>query len=691
MTPADETTRLAALDSYDILDTPAEAGFDDLVLLASRACATPVALVSFVGVDRQWFKARVGFDACETPLDQSVCRHVVDERRLLVIPDLTRDPRTAANTLVTQDPFIRFYAGAPLIADSGDALGALCVIDTEPRPGGLTASQEEMLLALARQVMSQIELRRALRRVSAQEAALTALNAQIGKRVEETVQERDRLWRNSLDILLTMDASGIFHSVSPAVTAILGWKPEEMIGRTVMDFVIPDDRALTTDALATATHEELPVTENRFRHKDGGHRWISWVAAPEGGLIFATGRHITAAREQAALLAKAEDALRQSQKMEAVGQLTGGIAHDFNNLLTGISGSLERMQVRIAQGRIGEVGRYVNAALGASQRAAALTHRLLAFSRRQTLDPRPVAVNRLIGEIEEMIRRAVGPEIEVEVVGAGGLWLTLADANQLENALLNLCINARDAMPDSGRLTIETANKWLDDRAARERDLPAGQYISICVTDTGTGMSQDVIEHAFEPFFTTKPLGVGTGLGLSMIYGFARQSGGQVRIYSEVGQGTTMCIYLPRYVGEVDSAPEEALLSAAAEAQPGETVLVVDDEPLVRMLVVEVLEEAGFKALAAEDGATGLTLLRSDARIDLLITDVGLPGGMNGRQLADAARVGRPDLKVLFVTGYAENAVVGNGHLDPHMSILTKPFAIAALGEKISEIMGPRG
>ena len=260
-----------------------------------------------------------------------------------------------------------------------------------------------------------------------------------------------------------------------------------------------------------------------------------------------------------------EERLRQSQKMEAVGQLTGGLAHDFNNLLTGISGSMEMMKTRMAQGRTQEFDRYFMAAQGALKRAAALTHRLLAFSRRQTLDPQPTNTNRLILGLEELVRRTMGPSIEVEVVGASGVWPILVDPNQLENAILNLCINARDAMPDGGKLTIETANKWLDERAARQQDLPVGQYVSVCVTDTGTGMPPDVVAKAFEPFFTTKPLGEGTGLGLSMVYGFARQSGGQVRIYSEVGQGTTMCIYLPRHNADA-TADEEPIISSPPQA-----------------------------------------------------------------------------------------------------------------------------
>lgn len=386
-------------------------------------------------------------------------------------------------------------------------------------------------------------------------------------------------------------------------------------------------------------------------------------------------------------LQSAHAALRQSQKMEAVGQLTGGIAHDFNNLLAGISGSLELIAKRMAQGRGAEIGRYVEAAQGAAQRAATLTQRLLAFSRRQTLAPRPTDANRLIGGIEDLIRRTVGPDIDLEVVGAGGLWLTEIDQSQLENALLNLCINARDAMaPGGGRLTIETANKWLDDRHALQRDLAAGQYISICVTDTGSGMTQDVIERIFEPFFTTKPIGQGTGLGLSMIHGFVRQSGGQIRVYSEPGLGTTMCLYLPRYHGS-PVASNPALSSPNPGSGHGETVLVIDDEPSVRSLVAEVLREHGFATLEAGDGPSGLRILNSGQRIDLLVTDVGLPGGLNGRQVADAARMRRPDLKILFITGYAENAAVGNGLLEPGMEVMTKPFAMMDLAAKVTTMI----
>ena len=344
----------------------------------------------------------------------------------------------------------------------------------------------------------------------------------------------------------------------------------------------------------------------------------------------------------------------------------------------------------MAQGRVSELDRYIAAAQGASERAAALTHRLLAFSRRQTLDPRAVQPNRLVEEMKELIGRTVGPQIQVGTVLAAGLWTTLCDPNQLENALLNLAINSRDAMPGGGRLTIETANVALDERDARARDMAPGQYVAVCISDTGAGMPPAVLARAFDPFFTTKPLGQGTGLGLSMIYGFAKQSGGQARITSEEGQGTTVRIYLPRHRGPAEEDAPPPPPAEATRARKGETVLIVDDEPTVRMLVGEVLEDLGYAVVEAADSVSGLRVLQSAVPIDLLITDVGLPGGMNGRQMADAARVVRPELKVLFITGYAENAAVGNGQLEPGMQVLTKPFLVEALASRIRALIAER-
>jgi len=391
--------------------------------------------------------------------------------------------------------------------------------------------------------------------------------------------------------------------------------------------------------------------------------------------------------ERTTELMRTEEQLRQAQKMEAVGQLTGGLAHDFNNLLAGISGSLELMQARIRKGQFGELERYIQVAQGATRRAAGLTHRLLAFSRQQTLTPKPTRVDQLVDGIEELVRRTIGPAIALEVVAADDLWPALIDPGQLENALLNLCINARDAMPDGGRITIAATNESLDAATAAAYGLPEGPYLSLCVTDTGTGMPPEVVARVFEPFFTTKPIGQGTGLGLSMIHGFAQQSGGQVRIHSEVGRGTAVRLYMPRHHGGVEGEAVPATPVDAGRALDGQTVLVVDDEPSVRMLVVEVLEDLGYTALQAQDSVAGLKILQSGARIDLLVTDVGLPGGMNGRQMADAARARRPDLKVLFITGYAEHGVLGSGQLEAGMHVLIKPFPVERLGTVIKELI----
>lgn len=512
-------------------------------------------------------------------------------------------------------------------------------------------------------------------------------NATLEQQVAERTADRNRLWQLSSDLMLVASFDGDIEAVNPAWTRILGWSEAELIGVPLFSLIHPEDLDHTiSGASGIASGQTYARFENRYRHKDGSYRDIVWAAGPGDEKIIAVGRDSTEERAAAKALTVAEDQLRQAQKMEAVGQLTGGLAHDFNNLLTGMMGNLELLQLRLARGKLDDAERFILAAQGAGRRAASLTQRLLAFSRRQTLDPKATDVNRLIIGMEDLLRRTVGPTNNIEVIGAGGLWTAMIDATQLESAILNLCINARDAMPDGGRLTIETGNKWLDERAARERDLPAGQYLSICVTDTGTGMTPETIERAFEPFYTTKPIGQGTGLGLSMIYGFARQSNGQVRIYSEVGEGTTICVYLPRYMGEALLPEEEEALAAAASAS-GETILVVDDEASIRHLIDEVLDEIGYTVIGAADGASGIKVLQSGAKIELLITDVGLPNGMNGRQVADAARTLRPGLKVLFITGYAENAAVGNGHLEPDMELLTKPFTMQALALKVADMM----
>ncbi len=526
------------------------------------------------------------------------------------------------------------------------------------------------------------------------ERELRELNESLESRVAARTRERDRIWLVSPDLLCVSDPDGRLISVNPAWTALLGWEPHEMLGRNTAWLEHEDDRLVTRAGTARiAAGEKALRFENRLRRSTGGYCWLCWVGVRDGEHLYCVARDITAEKATQAELARAQEQLRQSQKMEAVGQLTGGLAHDFNNLLTGIAGSLELLSTRVSQGRLADAERYIAAAQDAARRAAALTHRLLAFSRQQELEPTPTDVNRLIAGMDELICRTMGPEIEVAAEMAPGLWPILVDPNQLENALLNLCINARDAMPDGGKLLIVPTNHTLDAEEAAHRALPPGQFVSLCVSDTGTGMSPEVAARAFDPFFTTKPVGQGTGLGLSMIYGFARQSGGNVHITSEAGRGTTMCIYLPRHEPELAGAMP-VLPAAASAEQPGagprahgETVLVVDDDPTIRMLVTEVLEDLGYVAIEAADGARALAVLRSDARIDLLVTDVGLPGGLNGRQVADQGRLVRPGLRVLFMTGYAENAVLEQGYLAQGMDALRKPFAMDMLGGRIKKLI----
>ncbi|BBC73455.1 hybrid sensor histidine kinase/response regulator [Altererythrobacter sp. B11] len=517
-------------------------------------------------------------------------------------------------------------------------------------------------------------------RITAWVGTNTEIDAQ--KRAEEaSAQDRDRLWSISQDLMLVCDFSGVITAVNPSGQRLLGWSEEEMVGTPLTQYLHPDDQEATAAELSSLGAGSTTFAfENRYRTKDDDYRLLAWTAVPDGGRIHAVGRDVTEQRE-------VEEALRQSHKMEAVGQLTGGIAHDFNNLLQGITGSLDILGNRLAQGRTDDVQRWLTGAKNSAERAAALTHRLLAFSRRQPLDPRPVRANPLVSSMEDLLRRTLGEQVDLELVLAGGLWLTRCDPNQLESAILNLAINARDAMPEGGKLTIETCNAHLDNHyAALQRDVKPGQYVCICVTDTGTGMDKETIARAFEPFFTTKPIGQGTGLGLSMIYGFTRQSEGYARIYSEPGEGTTIKLYLPRHRGEERAEEPAGELAEAPKADDGEVVVVVEDEPVVRGLIVDVLNELGYQAIEAQDGREGLEVLRSDRRIDLLVTDIGLPG-LNGREVAAGGREVRPGLKVLFMTGYAENAALASGFLEPGMAMITKPFAMDMLASRIREIL----
>ncbi|UOF18454.1 hybrid sensor histidine kinase/response regulator [Pseudomonas syringae] len=534
-------------------------------------------------------------------------------------------------------------------------------------------------------------------------------------------EERDRL--NELLRIFTAAVPGVVYAkdlegrmlVANRGTAdLIGKPPEFFIGKTDLDFLDDQQQArilMETDRRIMQNNVSEQIEEQVNLADGSAAIWLSTKAPlldENGEVIGLIGSSIdVTARKKAEEAVRElnqtleqrieqavfereqiEDALRHSQKMDAVGQLTGGIAHDFNNLLAGISGSLELITKRLAQGRVGDVDRYVSVAQGAVRRAASLTHRLLAFSRRQTLSPRVTDVNGLIHDMEELIARTVGPEIDIKVVAQNDLWPALIDHAQLESSLLNLCLNARDAMPSGGRIIIETANASLEECTDPDHGIPAGEHLSIRVTDTGIGMSPDIAAKAFEPFFTTKAIGAGTGLGLSMVYGFVRQSGGQIRVESIEGQGTSVVMHLPRHTAENAPRPVEPEVIEEPPHHTGETVLIVDDEPSVRMLVAEVISGLGYNCLEAADAQSGLQILQSDTRIDLLISDIGLPGGMNGREMADAAGDCRPGLPTLFITGYAKTSVLDDCHLRPCTQVLTKPFGLDALAGRVTGLIG---
>ena len=515
----------------------------------------------------------------------------------------------------------------------------------------------------------------------ATEQALRELNADLERRVIERAQARGRTWNLSPDLLGALNSKGYFETSNPAWQTMLGWSEAEVASMSIFELLHPDDVEHTRAGFElTLVGQPAIRFVNRYRCKDGSHRYISWVGIQEDGYVYCTGRDITVEREAEMELSKAQDALRQAQKMEAIGQLTGGIAHDFNNLLTGIIGSLDLVRRRMASDNTADIPRLMDAASAAALRAAALTHRLLAFGRRQSLDTRPNDVNRIVGGVEDLLQRTMGERIELVCKLAGGLWTASTDANQLESALLNLAINARDAMPDGGRLTIETANVHLDGAyASLHEDMQPGEYVAVSVSDTGIGMAPEVLEKAMDPFFTTKPVGEGTGLGLSVIYGFIKQSRGHLRIYSEVGRGTTVKLFLPRATqNAVDLQP----VALEIPRGRGETILVVEDDATVRSIISDVLQDLGYNVLTASDARIAIPFLQSKKTIDLLISDVILPH-INGRKLAEIARTSRPTLKVLFVSGYSEDAIVRDDLLDASMDMLTKPFALDVLGAKV--------
>ena len=673
----------------------------DVMLAAAESLGRHlmVGRVGYAEIDETGHYATVAHDWSNGDMPSFTGRHRLDDFGLKRMTAL-RAGRSArfddvlSDRLAVGEDVVRAFdavgtraaISVPLVKDGRFAAGFF-VHSREPRHW--TDEDEALVREVAERIWASVARARA---EAALRQAMESLEKQVTERTAALRASKARLrtmFETSQQFQGLLGIDGTLLEVNATALEAIGAKLEDVIGKHVSDtpwFAATPGMPETLRAAVSMAAKGRIARQDILVKLPSGWRSFDFLLRPirdEHGAIVAIASEAveTTGRRQA------EEALRQSQKMEAVGQLTGGIAHDFNNLLQGITGSLDMVQQRIAQGRIGELDRLIVGAMNSANRAAALTHRLLAFSRRQPLDPKPVRANSLIGSMEDLLRRTMGETIQLDLVVAQDLWITLCDPNQLESAVLNLVINARDAMPEGGRLTIETSNAHLDSKsAAQTRGMNDGQYVCICVTDTGAGMAPEVIERAFDPFFTTKPIGQGTGLGLSMIYGFARQSEGYCEIHSKLGWGTTIKLFLPRHQGraaEDGPLPEPIELH---EAEDGDVVLVVEDEPVVRALVVEALRELGYRALEAADGVSGLEVLCSRQRIDLLITDVGLPG-LNGRQMADAARDSRPDLKVLFMTGYAETTATASSFLKPGMAMITKPFAMKALTTRIRSMI----
>jgi PAS domain S-box-containing protein len=625
--------------------------------------------------------------------------------------------------LVTEEVFKESDAPLRAALDAQPAWSDIPFIILAARRTGMTRRDEALRSALSDLVNNAIVLERPLGSASLTSAAASAMRSRqrqfdLRDRMRELEAGREALAASGRELRLVADSLPVLigfidrnYRYRFANRAYEDWfyvTPEGLVGRDVREVLTAEAFAARRLGMERAlAGEEIRLTIP-WPHRDGRRREAEIRYLPrrdansevDGFYVFAL--DITERREAeeqlearvrertAALTAEmesraqAEAALRQSQKMEAVGQLTGGIAHDFNNMLTGVIGAMDIMKRRVASGRYDDLDRFMDAASTSAQRAAALTARLLAFSRRQSLDSKPIDANSLIVSLEDLLRRTIRENIALHIMPMSGIPPAVADANQLENAILNLAINARDAMPDGGQLTIETGVVDLDEAYSRRSpDVKPGRYVVISVSDTGVGMTQEVLAKVFDPFFTTKPIGVGTGLGLSMVYGFARQSGGQVRVHSQPGAGTTVSIYLA--AGDVIVAEKPAAAGVVPEGR-GQTVLLVEDDPSVRLLVREVLAELGYVTLEATEADGALPFLASDQAIDLMISDVGLPG-MNGRQLAEIARQHRSDLPVLFITGYAENAAIRSGFLGTNMAMIAKPFSVDSLAVKISEML----
>ncbi len=798
-----EQERLAALVRYRVLDTPREPDFDDIAALASEICGTPIAVVNLIADVRQWFKAEVGLGVRETPLETSFCAHAILEADYLEVPDATKDARFDCNPLVTAVDGIRFYAGALLKTEEGLPIGTLCVLDTRPR--SLTDQQARSLRRLARQVMSGLELRRALRSRDESDARSQAIANSIDQMVWSTLPdghhdyyndrwyeftgvppgstdgeawngmfhsddrerawaawrhclatgepyhieyrlrhhsggyrwvlgraqcvrdeagritrwfgtctdiqeivearevlarsreelereiaartaERDRIWRLSQDLLGVSDAEGRWISVNPAWERVLGWSEADIVGRTTEWLEHPDDRERTRAEVAhLAAGGRTLAFENRFRHKDGGYRWLSWTAVPEEGRFYCAGRDVTAQRDADAELAQAQEQLRQSQKLEAVGQLTGGVAHDFNNLLTIIRSSTDLLRKPgLAEDRR---RRYVDAISDTVDRASKLTGQLLAFARRQALKPEVFDAGERVRAVTEMLHTLSGSRIRLRIEVPAEPCFVEADVSQFETALVNMAVNARDAMDGEGVLIVrvESADAMPPIRGhAGGR----GRFVAVSLTDTGAGIPEERHAEIFEPFYTTKEVGKGTGLGLSQVFGFAKQSGGDVAVESTVGHGTKFTLYLPQTEAMAEpAASADERRHGGPEDGRGRRLLVVEDNVEVGTFSTQLLQDLGYTTTWAANGVEALALLHDGRAFDAVFSDVVMPG-MSGVELGHEIRRRHPGMPVVLTSGYSHVLAEEGRH---GFDLVKKPYAVEELSRVLRRATARRG
>ncbi|CAM2156840.1 two-component system, cell cycle sensor histidine kinase and response regulator CckA [Pararobbsia alpina] len=638
---------------------------------------------------------REAFERFPMPRNTAVFAPTFTGESIVRSDDITRDERYGKNHPHKGMPAghlpVRSYLAAPVISRTGEVVGGLFF--GHPNVGVFDARAERLVVGIAAQAAAAIDNARLFgnaqneigKRAKA-EVALRTLNETLEQRIAEALAERDRLWETSEDLLAIADFDGHLIRVSPSWIRTLGHEDKVLLNTHYLVFSHPEDVALVTSKLEELRERGQPVRfEGRMQVTDGTWRWIAWTLSVDQDRtrLHGVGRDVTADREARDALRHAEEALRVAQKMEAIGKLTGGVAHDFNNLLQVIGGNLQLL-IKDVAGMDKPEQRVRNALAGVS-RGAKLASQLLAFGRRQPLAPKVVNLGRFIRGLDDMLRRALGDGVEIETIVSGGLWNTLVDPFQVENALLNLAINARDAMQGHGRLTIEAGNAVLDDAyASINPEAAPGQYVMMAVTDTGSGIAADLVERVFEPFFTTKPEGQGTGLGLSMVYGFVRQSGGHVKLYSEVGHGTTVRLYLPRVRQEEDLVTD---IDTGPVSGGTETVLVAEDDEDVRATVVDLLSELGYRVLKSKDAQSALAIIESGVPIDVLFTDVVMPGPMRSTELARKARERLPNIAVLFTSGYTDNAIVHAGRLDEGIELLSKPYSREAMARKIRHVL----